>query len=74
MLGGRELVVTKHGKMTVALVAAPTAREALITQLADRDIDLAQLVEQTDQPDATSVWAWQPWHHASRRLGHLGPR
>jgi type I restriction enzyme, R subunit len=30
----------------------PATREALIAQLADRGIDLAQLVEQTNQPDA----------------------
>lgn len=30
----------------------PATREALIVQLADRGIDLAQLVEQTNQPDA----------------------
>ena len=30
----------------------PATREALIAQLEDRGIDLAQLVEQTNQPDA----------------------
>ena len=37
---------------TPAIQANPATREALITQLADRRIDLGALVEQTRQPDA----------------------